>query len=65
MFVSVVRISGKFAYGLAFIGVLAVCACSVSKPPSPPPHPPEAGVVMLTDRTVNLTTVLPGRTSPF
>jgi membrane fusion protein (multidrug efflux system) len=47
----------------AFLGVLALTGCGRGQ--RPPMGPPEVGVVTLEPQAVVLTTVLPGRTSPY
>ncbi|HXC55060.1 MAG TPA: efflux RND transporter periplasmic adaptor subunit [Rhizomicrobium sp.] len=48
---------------LVLIGCLAAAACSKGPPPKPPP--PNVGVVVIRPQPVELTTLLPGRTSPY
>jgi len=45
------------------LAVLALAGCGKEKPQQPPP--PEVGVVTIAPETVDLTTILPGRTDPF
>jgi membrane fusion protein (multidrug efflux system) len=49
----------------AFVVVSLLALESCGKPPPPPRGPPEVGVVTITPQPVTLSTVLPGRTSPY
>ena len=48
---------------IALLGCLAAAGCGPTAQPAPPA--PEVGVVVIQAEPVQLTTVLPGRTSPF
>ncbi len=58
-------LSRAAASAIGVAGLLALAGCGRRHASPPPMGPPEVGVVTLQGQPVNLTTVLPGRTSPF
>jgi membrane fusion protein (multidrug efflux system) len=62
---SIGRISLKLLWPVVAVAALALAGCEKKASPPPPPAPFEVGVVTMRPQSVAVTTVLPGRVSPF
>jgi membrane fusion protein (multidrug efflux system) len=62
---SIARLSLKLVWPAIAVAALALAGCEKEASPPPPPAPFEVGVVTMRPQSVAVTTVLPGRVSPF
>jgi membrane fusion protein (multidrug efflux system) len=62
---SIARLSLKLVWPAIVVAALALAGCEKKASPPPPPAPFEVGVVTMRPQSVAVTTVLPGRVSPF